>query len=189
VTVDATATAGAAPQQAKDAFQHPRVAQLLQKAQAAGGIGQVITQVLRNLIHPQDTIVFCYFSFDMGAGGTGAEANNFYTCDVVLVTSAYYINVTLFPKAHSYRKRKIHTIADVLVKYDPPTPDELRNVKAGGFSPSNIALSIVFADDRGTTVESWSIESTHPEQVRMLHEIAAMANKCVGFPLSRIGGG
>ncbi|MEB3298600.1 MAG: hypothetical protein VKO21_03850 [Candidatus Sericytochromatia bacterium] len=174
-----------------NAFQHPRLADLLKRAHAAGGAGAVLIQSLYDLVHPQDTIVACYYSVDMGAGGTGAEANNFYSIDVVLVTSAYFINISLFPKAHLVRKRKIHTITDVQVRYDPPSPDELRTVQPGRFIPSNIALVLVFADERGQVVETWSMESTAPDQVRNLFDIARFAEKCVGYPLANVarGGG
>ncbi|MBM3274009.1 MAG: hypothetical protein FJZ00_02565 [Candidatus Sericytochromatia bacterium] len=153
----------------------------------------VLIQLLYDLVHPQDAILFCSFAVDLGAatpgGGPGQDVNSFYSIAVNLVTSAYYINIELMPKTHGFRKRKIHTIADVNVKYDPPSPDELRAVQPGKFAPSNINLTIVFADERAAVVDSWNIESTHPEQVRHLVEIARMASKCVGFPLAKIPSG
>ncbi len=183
--------ATAAPAQAPHAInQHPRSAELLKRAGAAGGIGAVLIQLLYDMVHPQDTVMFCSFVMDIGAGagGPGADANTFYSIQAHIVTSAYYINIELMPKTHSYRKRKIHTIADVVIRYDPPGPDELRNVQPGKFAPTNINLTIVFADERGAVVDTWNIESTHPEQVRHLVEIARMASKCVGFPLAKIPG-
>ena len=168
-------------------FSHPRMAELLKRAQAAGGVGALLITIIQDLIHPQDPVLCCYYSLDLGAGGAGQEANNFYAIDVVLVTSAYFINIGLFPKSHNFRKRKIHTIADVVVKYDPPTPEELRAVQVGKFSPSNINLTIVFADERGTIVDNWTIESTHPDHVRNLHDIAKISTRAVGFPLAKIG--
>jgi len=187
-----TLEAAAAPAQAQHAInQHPRTAELLKRAGAAGGIGAVLIQLLYDMVHPQDSVLFCSFVMDIGAGaggGPGGDANAFYSIQAVIVTSAYYINIELMPKTHNYRKRKIHTIADVQVRYDPPAPDELRNVQPGRFAPTNINLTIVFADERGAVVDSWNIESTHPEQVRHLVDIARMASKAVGFPLSKIGG-
>ncbi|MEB3204534.1 MAG: hypothetical protein VKP57_07530 [Candidatus Sericytochromatia bacterium] len=179
------------PAQPPNAFQHPRLADLLRRGQQAGGAGMVLVQSLYDLVHPQDTIVACYYSFDMGSGGSGADANNFYSIDVVLVTSAYFINLALFPKTHHLRKRKIHTITDVQVKYDPPPPDELRTVQPGKFVPSNISILLVFADERGQTVETWAMESTAPDQVRNLFDISRFAQKCVGYPLANVarGGG
>lgn len=187
MTVETAAPAQQAPQ--SGAFSHPRLADLLKRAQGLGGIGVVIMQTLADLVNAQDTVLMCYFSLDAGAGGLSPEANNYYACEVVLVTSAYYINIGLFPKSHMFRKRKIATIADVQVKYDPPSPEELRNVQPGKFAPSNINLSIVFSDERGSTVETWTIESSAPDQVRNLTEIARFASKCVGFPLAKLAAG
>ena len=174
------------PQQAT-AFSHPRLAELIKRAQAAPGVGPVIIQTLGDVVHAQDTVLMCFYSLDAGSGGVTPDANNYYACEVVLVTTAYYINIGLFPKSHMYRKRKIATISDCQVKYDPPSPEELRSLPAGKFAPSNIALTVIFADDRGNTVDTWSIESSAPDQVRNLNEIARFASKCVGYPLAKIG--
>ncbi len=174
------------PQQAT-AFSHPRLADLIKRAQAAPGVGPVIIQTLGDLVHAQDSVLMCFYSLDAGAGGVAPDANNYYACEVVLVTSAYYINIGLFPKSHMYRKRKIATISDCQVKYDPPSPEELRGLQPGKFAPNNIALTVVFADERGNPVDTWSIESSAPDQVRNLTDIARFASKCVGYPLAKIG--
>lgn len=190
----ATAPAQAQPQQPQqpappNAFQHPKLGELLRRAQQAGGIGAVLIQLVHDLVVPQDTVLYCFYVFDVGAAAPGgADANNFYSIQVVLVTSAYYINIELMPKTHSFRKRKIYTIADVQVKYDPPTPDELRPVQPGKFCPGNINLTVVFADERGSIVDTWNIESTHPEQVRNLVDISRVSSRAVGFPLSKLAG-
>lgn len=194
MTLEAAAAPAQAQAPAHSLTQHPRTAELLKRAGQSGGIGAVLIQLLYDMVHPQDSVLFCSYVMDIGAGAGGmgapggSDANTFYSIQVVIVTSAYYITVELMPKTHNYRKRKIHTLADVQVRYDPPPPDELRNVQPGRFAPTNINLTIVFADERGAIVDSWSIESTHPEQVRHLVDIARMASKAVGFPLAKITG-
>jgi hypothetical protein len=190
VTLEATAAPAAQAQAAHTLTAHPRTAELIKRV-GATGIGAVLTQVLYDMVHPQDSVLFCSFAVEMGAPiAAGApDANTFYAISVALVTSAYYINIELMPKTHNYRKRKIHTIADVQVKSDPPPPEDLRSVQSGKFAPSNINLTIVFADERGAVVDTWAIESTHPEQVRHLVDISRMAAGCIGFPLAKIPGG
>ncbi len=192
-----TLEAAAAPVQAQpqqptqpSAFHHPKLGELLKRASASGGIGAVLIQLLHDLVVPQDTVLYCFYVFDAGATGPGGapEANAFYSIQVVLVTSAYFINIELMPKTHAYRKRKIYTIADVQVKYDPPSPDELRSVQPGKYCPANINLTVVFADERGAIVDTWNIESTHPEQVRNLMEISRVSSRAVGFPLAKLAG-
>lgn len=188
----AAAPAQAQPQQptTPSAFSHPKLGELLKRASQSGGIGALLIQLIHDLVVPQDTVLYCFYVFDVGAVGPGGttDANNFYSIQVVLVTSAYYINIELMPKTHAYRKRKIYTIADVQVKYDPPSPDELRTVQPGKFCPGNINLTVVFADERGAVVDTWNIESTHPEQVRNLIDISRVSSRAVGFPLSKLAG-
>jgi hypothetical protein len=177
--------AGAAPQ--APIFNHPRLQELLKKASAVPGVGAIVMQTIYDLVHPQDRILVCYYQFEATVPKTPTEAvNNFYSCEVTLVTSAYYINITIFPKAHTYRKKKIHTIGEVSVKYDPPSMEDIKGMQVGKFVPNNLTMNVVLHDEKGNVVDTWQTESTHPEAVRNLLESARMLNKCVGYPLGQI---
>ncbi|MBO9541314.1 hypothetical protein J7643_12055 [bacterium] len=175
--------ASAAPH---NAFNHPRLQELMKKAGTVPGIGQVLLQILFDTVNPADRILGCYYQFDATAGAPGEAAGNYYTCEVVLVTSAYFILINLFPKSHAYRKKKIHTIGEINLKYDPPTMDEIKNVQAGKFLPTNLTMAVNFMDDKGQVVETWQSETTHPEAIRNLFDIQRILSKCVGFPLAQI---
>lgn len=178
--------AGAAAPQAP-IFNHPRLQELLKKASAVPGVGAIVMQTIYDLVHPQDRILVCYYQFEATIPKTPTEAvNNFYSCEVTLVTAAYYINITIFPKAHTYRKKKIHTVGEVSVKYDPPSMEDIKGMQVGKFVPNNLTLNVVLHDEKGNVVDTWQAETTHPEAVRNLLESARMLNRCVGYPLSQI---
>lgn len=168
------------------AFNHPRLQELMKKAGSVPGIGQVLMQILYDTIHPADRVLGCYYQFEATAAKPGDPGGSFYACEVVLVTSAYFIFVNLFPKSHAFRKKKIHTIGEVNLKYDPPSMDEIKNVQAGKFLPNNLAMTVTFLDDKGQMVETWLSETTHPDAIRNLFDIQRILNRCVGFPLAQI---
>lgn len=168
-------------------FNHPRLQELLRKASAVPGVGAIVVQTLYDLVHPQDRILVCYYQFEATLPKTASEAaNNFYSCEVTLVTSAYFINITIFPKAHTYRKKKVHTVGEVSVKYDPPSMEDIKGVQVGKFVPDNLTLTVVMHDDKGNAVDTWQAETSAPEAVRNLLESARMLNKFVGYPLVQI---
>jgi hypothetical protein len=168
-------------------FNHPRLQELLKKASAVPGVGSIVIQTIYDLVHPQDRILVCYYQFEATVPKSPADAvNNYYSCEVTLVTSAYFINITIFPKAHTYRKKKIHTVGEVSVKYDPPSMEEIKGVQVGKFVPNNLTMAVVLHDEKGNAVDNWQVETTHPEAVRNLMESARMLNKCVGYPLGQI---
>jgi len=175
----------AAPPQ-PSAFQHPRLAELMKKAQGVPGIGQVLIQTVMDLVHPGDKVLACYHQFDATAPKPGDASSSFYTCEVVLVTGQYFIGINLFPKSHTFKKRKIHTVTEVQVRYDPPALEDIKTVQAGKFVPGNLTMHVTFADDKGAPVETWSTESTHPEAIRNLFDIQRVLSKCVGWPLAQI---
>lgn len=169
-----------------NAFNHPRLQELMKRANQVPGVGQILLQVLMDIIHPADRILGCYYQFDATAGKVGEPASNYYACEVVLVTSAYFIQINLFPKSHTFRKKKVHTVGEVNIKYDPPALDEIKNVQAGKFTPSNLTMSVQFLDDKGNLAESWLSESTSPESIRNLFDIQRILSRCVGFPLAQV---
>lgn len=180
---ETTAPASAAP---PNAFNHPRIQELVKKAQTVPGIGQVLIQILYDIVHPGDRILGCFYSFDATAPKAGDPGGSYYAVEVVLVTSAYFIQVALFPKSHTYRKRKVHTVSEVSLRYDPPSTDDLKGLQIGKFVPNNLAMTVVFQDDKGNVVETWLTETTAPEAIRNLFDIQRLLNRCVGFPLAQI---
>lgn len=171
------------------AFSHPRLQELMKKAQEVPGVGAIVLQVIGDLVHPQDRVLACYYQFEANVGKTpGDQSSNFYSCELILVTAAYFISVNIFPKNHTYRKKKIHTVSEVQMRYDPPSISEIKGVQVGKFLPNNLSMSVNFNDDKGNQIEGWQIESTHPESIRNLMEISRILNRCVGFPLSQLAG-
>jgi len=158
----------------------------MKKAQGVPGIGQVLIQTVMDLVHPGDKVLACYHQFDATAPKPGDASSSFYTCEVVLVTGQYFIGINLFPKSHTFKKRKIHTVTEVQVRYDPPALEDIKTVQAGKFVPGNLTMHVTFADDKGAPVETWSTESTHPEAIRNLFDIQRVLSKCVGWPLAQI---
>ena len=47
--------------QTPSAYSHPRLSELLQTATQTPFIGQVLIQTVRDLVHPQDRILVCYY--------------------------------------------------------------------------------------------------------------------------------
>lgn len=169
-----------------NAFNHPRLQELMKRASGIPGVGPILLQVLMDIVHPADRILGCFYQLEASAGKVGEPASNFYSCEVVLITSAYFIQINLFPKSHTYRKKKIHTVGEINVKYDPPPMDEIKNVPAGKFLPSNLIMNVHFLDDKGNVAETWLSESSSPEAIRNLFDIQRILVRCVGFPLSQV---
>lgn len=181
-------TVSSQPQQPPqaNAFNHPRMQELMKKASSVPGVGQILLQILYDTIHPADRVLGCYYQFEATASKPGDPGGSFYACEVILVTSAYFIFINLFPKSHTFRKKKIHTVGEVNLKYDPPSMDEIKNVQPGKFLPSNLAMTVTFLDDKGQPVETWLSETTAPDAIRNLFDIQRILNRCVGFPLAQI---
>lgn len=178
---------GSAPQSPPpSAFNHPRLQEVMKKAATMGGIGQILMQVLYDTVHPADRILGCFYQIDAPTAKPGDPGGAFYSCEVILITSQYFIFVNLFPKSHLYRKRKVFTVGEVSLKYDPPNMDEIKTVQAGKFVPRNLTMSVTFNDDKGNLVETWVSETTHPEAIKNLFDIQRILSKCIGFPLAQV---
>jgi hypothetical protein len=167
------------------AYNHPKLQELIKKAQATPGIGQLIFQAITDVVHPQDRILACHYYFD-SSGGSADPGGAYYTFELVLITSAYYISITFYPKLHSIQKRRIHAISDIKVEYQSPSSDDLKKVSGGRFYPSSLSVSLSFVNEHGENVDSWSVEVTQPESVRSLYDTSRWLSKCIGIPLAQI---
>lgn len=163
-------------------FSHPVLQDLVKRASAIPGVGPVIVQAVHDLVHPQDPVLCCHYLLD---GPT--TSGGYYACDVTIVTSTYFISLSILPKNHSYRKKKVFSIGDLSVKYDPPPMDVLAATPPGGFTPPNLQLTVAFTDDRGQLVETWVAEASGEAASRQLNDIARTLSRVVGFPLAKVG--
>lgn len=166
------------------AYGHPKLNELIQKAASTPFIGQVLIQTIKDLVHPQDRILVCYYQLET-SGATADREFTYYSVDVVLVTTAFFIRINFYPKTHTFLKKRIHTISDLKVEYPAPPMEEVAELKTSEFVPSRMSVVFNFADAAGKTVEVWATESGDEAQVRQLQEISRLLGRVVGLPLAQ----
>ena len=169
------------------AYGHPKLNELIQKAAATPFIGQVLIQTIKDLVHPQDRILVCYYQLET-SGATADREFTYYSVDIVLVTTAFFIRINFFPKTHTYSKKRIHTINELKLEYPAPPMDDLAELKAGEFLPTRMKLETQFVNDRGAVVENWIAEASDQLHVRHLMEINRQLGRMVGLPLAQAAG-
>jgi hypothetical protein len=169
------------------AYGHPKLNELIQKAAATPFIGQVLIQTIKDLVHPQDRILVCYYQLET-SGATADREFTYYSVDIVLVTTAFFIRINFFPKTHTYQKKRIHSISDLKVEYPAPPMEEVADLSTSEFLPSRMSVSFNFTDATGKTVENWVAETGEEGQVRQLTEINRLLGRVVGLPLAQAQG-
>lgn len=169
------------------AYGHPKLNELLQQAAQTPFIGQVLIGTIRDLVHPQDRILVCYYQIET-SGATADREFTYYSIDVVLVTTAFFIRINFFPKTHTCIKKRIHSISEMQIEYPAPPMEDLIEIKAGEFLPTRVKLSTNFVNDRGGPVETWVADAHDIGQVRQLMEINRLLGRMVGMPLSQSAG-
>lgn len=172
---------------APNAYGHPRLNELLATAQQTPFIGQVLIGTLRDLVHPQDRVLACYYMMET-SGATEDRDFTYYQIEVVLVTTAFFIRINFFPKTHTYTKKRIHSISELKIEYPAPPMDDLSDLQAGEFQPSRVKLEVQFVSDRGNVVENWIAEASDLVHVRHVMEINRQLGRMVGLPMSQAGG-
>jgi hypothetical protein len=170
-----------------NAYGHPRLSELLATAQKTPFIGNVLIGTVRDLVHPQDRVLCCYYLMET-SGASSDKDFTYYQIEVVLVTTAFFIRINFFPKTHTYVKKRIHTISELKIEYPSPPMDELEDLQAGEFLPSRLKLEVQFANERGGLVENWSADAHDLEHVRNLMEINRQLGRMVGLPLAQAAG-
>jgi hypothetical protein len=165
-------------------YGHPKLNELLQKAAQTPFIGQVLIQTVRDLVHPQDRILVCYALVET-SGATEDKEFTYYSVDVVMVTTAFFIRINFYPKTHMAVKKRIHQITEIKVEYPAPPMDDLADIKAAEFVPSRCKLEVHFGYDRGVGVETWTAEAADLDKVRNLLEINRALGRMVGLPLAQ----
>lgn len=170
-----------------NAYGHPRLSELVTTAQQTPFIGQVLIGTIRDLVHPQDRVLCCYYLMET-SGATEDKDFTYYQIDVVLVTTAFFIRILFFPKTHTYTKKRIHSISELKIEYPAPPTDELGDLQAGEFMPSRVKLECQFVNDRGTVAENWTAEASDLDHVRHLMEINRQLGRLVGLPLAQSAG-
>jgi hypothetical protein len=175
-------------QTAANAYAHPRLNELLQRAAQLPFIGQLLINTVRDLVHPQDRVLICYPVIET-SGATAEKAFTYYSIDVVLVTAAFYIRILFYPKTHTCIKKRVHMISDVKIEYPAPPMEELAVLQSGEFLPSRIKLEARLVNDKAESVDSWMAEASDPESVRLLVEINRQMGRMVGLPLSQCASG
>ena len=110
-------------------YGHPKLNELLHTATQTPFIGQVLIQTVRDLVHPQDRIIACYAIVET-SGATEEKEFTYYSVDVVLVTTAFFIRINFYPKTHMAVKKRIHQITEIKVEYPAPPMDDLADIKA-----------------------------------------------------------
>lgn len=167
-----------------NAYSHPRLNELLQRAAQTPFVGQLLINTVRELVHPQDRVLVCYPVIET-SGTTAEKAFTYYSIDVVLVTAAFYIRILFYPKTHTCFKKRIHMISDVKIEYPAPPMEELADLKNSEFLPSRIKLEARFVNDKAEAVDVWSTEASDPDSVRLLLEINRQMGRMVGLPLAQ----
>ncbi len=165
-------------------YGHPKLNELLHIAGQTPFIGQVLIQTVRDLVHPQDRILVCYALVET-SGATEEKEFTYYSVDVVLVTTAFFIRINFYPKTHMAVKKRIHVISEIKVEYPAPPMEELEDIKAADFVPNRVKLEVHFANDRGANVETWVAEAADLDKVRNLLEINRALGRMVGLPLAQ----
>lgn len=168
---------------APGAYAHPKLNELIRQAGATPFIGQVLIQTVRDLVHPQDRILACYYQLETSAAD--ARGFQYYSIDVVLVTSAFFIRIMFYPQTHVCVKKRIHAISDMKLEYPAPPFEALAELTAGAFMPTRVTLSVQFANDRGVGVEHWTAEANDPERIAQLMDISRLIGRLVGMPLAQ----
>jgi hypothetical protein len=170
-----------------NAYGHPRLAELIQQAASTPFIGQVLIQTVRDLVHPQDRILACYYQLET-SGATADKEFTYYSVDAVIVTTAFFIRINFYPKTHTAVKKRIFTISDIKVEYPAPPMEELGELKTSEFLPARVALAATFVNDRGGVVETWTAEASDLIHVRQIMEINRLLGRVVGMPLAQAAG-
>lgn len=165
-------------------YGHAKLNELLQQAAQTPFIGQVLIQAIRDLVHPQDRILVCHPNVET-SGQTEDREFTYYSVDVVLITTAFFIRINFYPKTHMAVKKRIHQITELKFEYPAPPMDELAEIKSSEFIPSRVKLEVHFANDRGGAVETWIAEAADFDKVRNLVEINRLLGRMVGLPLAQ----
>jgi hypothetical protein len=166
------------------AYGHPKLNELIQKAASTPFIGQVLISTIKDLVHPQDRILVCYYQLET-SGATADREFTYYSVDVVLVTTAFFIRINFYPKTHTYVKKRIHSISDMKIEYPAPPLEDVAELKSSEFLPGRMTIAINFADAGGKPVETWSADSSEEAQVRQLMDISRLLGRLVGMPLAQ----
>ncbi|MFN3431929.1 MAG: hypothetical protein ACK46X_18515 [Candidatus Sericytochromatia bacterium] len=166
------------------AYGHPKLNELIQKAASTPFIGQVLISTIKDLVHPQDRILVCYYQIET-SGATADREFTYYSVDVVLVTTAFFIRINFYPKTHTYVKKRIHSISDMKIEYPAPPLEDVADLKTADFVPSRMSLAFSFADAASKPVETWTASSGDEAQVRQLMEISRLLGRVVGMPLAQ----
>ncbi|MEB3196420.1 MAG: hypothetical protein VKP62_04380 [Candidatus Sericytochromatia bacterium] len=165
-------------------YGHPKLNELLQQAAQTPFIGQVLIQTLRDLVHPQDRILACYPIIET-SGQTADREFTYYSVDVVLVTTAFFIRINFYPKTHLAIKKRIHLINELKFEYPAPPMDELAGIKGADYVPNRVKLEVQFNNDRGALAEHWTAEASDEHRVRDLMDINRLLGRMVGMPLAQ----
>jgi hypothetical protein len=169
------------------AYGHPKLNELIQKAASTPFIGQVLISTIKDLVHPQDRILVCYYQIET-SGATADREFTYYSVDVVLVTTAFFIRINFYPKTHTCIKKRIHSISDIKTEYPAPPLEDVAELKTSEFVPSRMTLAVHFTDASGKGVEDWLTSSGDESQVRQLMEISRLMGRLVGMPLAQGAG-
>lgn len=170
------------------AYGHPKLNELIQKAASTPFIGQVLINTIKDLVHPQDRILVCYYQIET-SGATVDREFTYYSVDVVLVTTAFFIRINFYPKTHTCVKKRIHSISDIKIEYPAPPLEDVADISTAEFLPSRMTLGVHFADALGKGVEDWQTSSGEESQVRQLMEISRLMGRLVGIPLAQAQAG
>lgn len=172
-----------ATQATVNAYAHPKLNELFQAAASTPFIGQVLIATVRDLVHPQDRIITCYYQIETSAGGP--EQLAYYSIDVVLVTTAFFIRINFYPKTHTCIKKRIHSISDLKLEYPAPPIEALTELEGQSYLPERMALAVTFQTDKGTPVETWQASASDEERVLQLLDISRILGRYVGMPLQQ----
>lgn len=165
-------------------YGHPKLNELLHLASQTPFIGAVLIQTVRDLVHPQDRVLVCHAMVET-SGATEDKEFTYYSINVVLVTTAFFIRINFYPKTHLAVKKRIHQITELKIEYPAPPMDDLVDIKASEFIPSRVKLDVQFANERGDAIENWIVEGADIDHVRNLLDINRVLGRVVGLPLSQ----
>lgn len=161
------------------------IKEILEKLNALGAIGKVVTRYLQWMIQPDEVVLLAYPQLQ--TSDTAQEGGGFGSLEIKMITNQRFLTLGAYPTYHHFEVLDIHKISHYSFNSRFATGYEgegdVTTAEERGYNPREIEMEVRFQDEHGQEIFVWHQDASRGEDIKTLFQFVPILSRIAGKPL------
>jgi len=166
--------------------------EILEKLNALGAIGKVVTGSLTRVLQPNEKILLSFQQLQVSESVSEEQRSPFGSLDLKILTTQRFLSLGFYPTYHRVEVQGVHKITRFSMLNRFATgyegEGEAASAEERNYFPLELELVLDFEDEHGQEVFTWTQDATRTEDIKALFQQMQLLSHLVGKPLAEYKG-